>query len=122
MYSQLMTIIRMQQRLLRFENSDTKIILGQNSETIDQLKKTERLPIDPYSERLFKSLKKADDYSECIIKSPSGLSVHRIILDPFSRILFSSKAEEFDAVNKSQEQGYTLTEAIERIAGKFHME
>lgn len=102
-----------------FENSDTKIILGQNSETIDQLKKSERLPIDPFSERLFKSLKKADDYSECIIKSPSGLSVHRIILDPFSRILFSSKAEEFDAVNKLQEQDYSLTEAIEIMAGKF---
>lgn len=102
-----------------FENSDTKIILGQNSETIDQLKKSERLPLDPYSERLFKSLKKADDYSECIIKSPSGLSVHRIILDPFSRILFSSKAEEFDAVNKLQAQGYSLTDAIEMIANKI---
>lgn len=102
-----------------FENSDTKIILGQNTETIDQLKKTERLPIDPYSERLFKSLKKADDYSECIIKSPSGLSVHRIILDPFTRILFSSKADEFNAVNQLHEQGYSLTEAIEMVAFKF---
>lgn len=102
-----------------FENSDTKIILGQNVETIDQLKKSERLPIDPFSERLFKSLKKTDEYSECIIKSPSGLSVHKIILDPFSRILFSSKAEEFDAVSRLQDQGYTLTEAIEMVANSL---
>lgn len=102
-----------------FENSDTKIILGQSPETIDQLKRTERFPMDPFSERLFKSLKKADDYSECIIKSPSGLSLHRIILDPFSRILFSSRAEEFAAVNKLQKEGFSLTDAIEMVAGKI---
>jgi conjugal transfer ATP-binding protein TraC len=51
---------------------------------------------------------------------PSGLSVHRIVLDPYSRILYSSKAEEFDAVQKLQEQGKSLHEAIDIIARKFH--
>lgn len=104
------------------ENSDIKIILGQSPETIDQLKRLERLPMDAYTERLFKSLKKTDDFSECIIKMPSGLSVHRIVLDPYSRILYSSKAEEFDAVLQLQKQGKTLKEAIEIVARKFHHE
>lgn len=98
------------------ENSDIKIILGQLPETIDQLKRLERLPMDAYTERLFKSLKKTDDFSECIIKMPSGLSVHRIVLDPYARILYSSKAEEFNAVIQLQNQGKSLKEAIEIVA------
>jgi conjugal transfer ATP-binding protein TraC len=105
-----------------YENSDIKIILGQNPETIDQIKKSERLSMDGFTERLYKSLRKTDDFSECVIKMPSGLSVHRIVLDPYSRILYSSKAEEFDAVNQLQAQGKSLKEAIEIVARKFHHE
>ena len=73
--------------------------------------------MDPFTEKLFKSLKKTDDYSECIIKSPSGLSIHRILLDPYARILYSSKGEEFEAVKHLQAQGLSLQEAIARWQG-----
>lgn len=99
-----------------FENSDYKVILGQSPETIDQIKKAERLNLDPFTERLFKSLRKTEDYSECIIKSPSGLSVHRILFDTYSRILYSSKGDEFEAVRQLTQQGASLHEAIERVA------
>lgn len=106
--------------LAALENSDYNIILGQKSETIDQLKKQDRLNLDAFTERLYKSLRKTDDYSECIIKSPSGLSVHRIIFDPYSRILFSSKGDEFEAVNSLVTQGLSLNKAIEHVARKFN--
>lgn len=105
-----------------FENSDYNVVLGQKTESIDQVKKLERFNLDPFSERLFKSLRKTDDYSECIIKGPSGLSVHRIVFDPYSRILYSSKGEEFEAVNKLVEQGHALRDAIEIVARKFNYE
>ena len=75
-----------------YENSDNNIILGQKTESLDQIKESKRLNMDAFTERLFKSLKKTDEYSECVIKSPSGLSVHRIILDPYSRIFIPLKA------------------------------
>lgn len=102
-----------------FENSDTKIILGQTSEAIDQLKKSERLSMDPFTERLLKSLRKTDEYSECVIITPSGISVHRIILDPYVRILFTSKGEEFEAVKMLQIGGLSLTKAVDQVARKF---
>ena len=105
-----------------FENSDYNIILGQNSESIDQLKASGRFNLNAFSEKLFKSLRKTDDYSECIIKDPSGMLVHRIIFDPYSRILYSSKGDEFEAVNKLVAQGITLREAIEVVARKFNHE
>jgi len=102
-----------------FENSDYNLILGQKSEAIDQIKKLERLNMDDFTERLFKSLRKTADYSECIIKGPSGLSVHRIIFDPYSRILYSSKGEEYEAVRALVAQGISLRDAIEKVAEKF---
>lgn len=102
-----------------FENSDTKIILGQTAEAIDQLKKSERLSIDAYIERLLKSLRKTDEYSECIIITPSGISVHRIIYDPVALTLYSSKGEEFEALKRLKSQGYTIQQAVEKFAEKF---
>jgi conjugal transfer ATP-binding protein TraC len=101
-----------------FDNSDNMIILGQKPEAIDQAKKSERITMDAFSERLYKSLRKTDEFSECVIKTPSGLSVHRIIFDPYSRILYSSKGVEFDAVKKLQTQGHSLKDAISIVASR----
>lgn len=98
-----------------FENSDIKIILGQTSEAIDQINKSNRFAMDAFTERLFKSLRKTDEYSECIIKTPSGLSIHRIIFDPYARILYSSKGEEVAALKRLQAEGYTLQDAVQKM-------
>lgn len=103
-----------------FDCSDFKIILGQTDEAINKLKKENIMDVDAYTERLLKSLKITKDYSECVIKGPEGMSVHRIIFDPYSRILYSTKGEEFDAVNKLVIGGMTLTNAIEQVARQFN--
>ena len=99
-----------------YENSAFNLILAQNRESIAQLRASKRLPMDDYLEKLFESVRRTDDYSECVIKSPQGVSVHRIIFDPYSRILYSSKGDEFEAVKKLQAQGLTLQAAIEIVA------
>ena len=103
------------------ENSDYSIILGQKPESIDQLKSSGRFNLTSFSERLFKSLRKTDDYSECVIKDPVGMSVHRIVFDPYSRILYSSKGDEFEAVNKLVAQGNSLRDSIDIVARKFYV-
>jgi len=102
-----------------FDCSDYKIILGQTDEAINKLKEGNLMALDGYTERLLKSLRITQDYSEFVIKSPDGLSLHRLVLDPFSRILFSTKGEEFDAVERLQKEGYSLIQAIEIVASKF---
>ncbi|MCD8542225.1 MAG: type IV secretion system protein TraC [Gammaproteobacteria bacterium] len=98
-----------------FENSDFNVILGQKSDALQKLKNDKKIELDGYSERLYKSLKVADCYSECVIKSSQGVSPHRIVLDPYSRILFSSKGHEFEAVNKLVAQGRSVLEAVESV-------
>lgn len=103
-----------------FDCSDFKIILGQTDEAVNKLKQEKIMDIDTYTERLLKSLKRTKDYSECVIKGPEGMSVHRIIFDPYSRVLYSTKGEEFDAVNELTNSGMTLTEAIEQVVRQFN--
>ena len=69
---------------------------------------------------LLKSLKITKDYSECVIKSPEGMSVHRIYFDPYSRILYSTKGEEFDAVDRLINSGMSLKDAIEKVVKEFN--
>jgi conjugal transfer ATP-binding protein TraC len=102
--------------LAAFDNSAFHLILAQNREAIAQLRASKRFPMDDTTEKLFQSVRRGEDYSECVIKSPQGLSVHRIIFDPYSRILYSSKGEEFEAVKKYQAQGLSLQAAIEQVA------
>jgi conjugal transfer ATP-binding protein TraC len=106
--------------LAAFENSEYNIILAQKAESLNKLKQDKRLEMDGYTERIYKSLKMGDVYSECVIKGPSGISVHRILLDPYARILYSSKGEEFEAVNRLCAQGKDIKEAVEIVARKFH--
>lgn len=104
-----------------YENSAFKLILSQTAESLSQVKTSNRLEMDDFTEKLLKSLKKTDEYSECVIKNASGgLSVHRIILDPYSRILFSSKGAEFEAVKQFQAQGHSLHDSIALVARKFN--
>ena len=99
-----------------YENSSFKVILRQEAESINQLMASGRLDMDEYGLKLLKSLKTTSDYAECMIKNSQGLSVHRIIFDPYSRILYSSKGEEFEAVKHLQAQGLPLIQAISQVA------
>ncbi len=105
-----------------FDCSDFKIILGQTEEAINKLKQDNIMDIDGYTERLLKSLKITKNYSECIIKGPDGMSVHQVIFDPYSRILYSTKGQEFDAVNQlmSGNNAVRLEEAVEIVARRFN--
>ncbi len=102
-----------------FDCSDFKIILGQTDEAVNKLKNENLINVDAYVERLLKSLKITKDYSECVIKSPEGMSVHRIIFDPYARILYSTKGEEFEAVSRFMKEGLSLQDAIDRVVRRF---
>jgi conjugal transfer ATP-binding protein TraC len=105
-----------------FDCSDFKIILGQTDEAINKLKQDKIMDIDGFKERLLKSLKLTKDFSECVILSPEGMSTHRVIFDPYSRILYSTKGQEFDAVNQLMEGQPLefLKEAVEIVARRFN--
>lgn len=102
-----------------FDNSDWMCLLSQKDESIELLKSSKRLSMDPNMERTLRSLRtEQGKYAEIMIKGPMGFSVGRLILDEFSKILYSTKADEFAAVQDLVTKGLSLKEAIQTIAGR----
>ncbi len=100
-----------------FDNADWMCLLSQKDESIEMLKNSNRLVMDPAMERTLRSLHtEQGKYAEIMIKGPKGFAVGRLYLDPFSKILYSTKAEEFSAVQGLVSQGFSLKEAIYAIS------
>lgn len=97
-----------------YECSDFKIILGQTDEAVDRATTEKKLDLTPNACEILKSLRMNEHYSECVIKGPDGLSCHRVIFDPYSKMLYSSKGAEFETIRRLMEQGMPCVEAIEQ--------
>ena len=66
--------------------------------------------------RLLQSLRTEHGaYSELDIHSPVGNGVGRLIVDPHSLLLFSSRADDFNAINTKRAAGMTVSEAIDAV-------
>lgn len=105
-----------------FDNADWMCLLSQKDESIKLLKNSDRLAMDPAMERTLRSLRtEQGKYAEIMIKGPKGFAVGRLLLDSFSKILYSTKADEFAAVQSLVAQGHSLKEAIQLVSqGNSH--
>ena len=101
-----------------WENSDWVIFLAQKDESVELLKAEKRIHCDPGMERALKSLTTAEGrYAELVLHGPDGWRVARLVLDPWSVALFSSRGPAFAAVENLKAEGLTTLQAIDRIAG-----
>ena len=102
-----------------FDNADWMCLLSQKDESIELLKSSKRLSMDPAMERTLRSLRtEQGQYAEIMIKGPKGFAVGRLLLDPFSKVLYSTKADEFAAVQTLVDQGFSLKEAIRKVSAQ----
>ena len=101
-----------------WDNADWTVFLAQKDESVELLREEKRIHCDPGMERALKSLTTADGrYAELVLHGPDGWRVARLVLDPWSVALFSSRGPAFAAVETLKAQGLTTVEAIDRIAG-----
>ena len=99
------------------ENSNTKFLLGQHSETIENVRQSKKLD---YSEGMYTMLKsvhtKTGVYSEIFVDNATyGKGVGRLIVSPFEQLAFSTRAEDVQALNDLQAQGYSIKDAINKL-------
>ena len=98
------------------ENAAWVLMLNQVPEAIQQLSNSKKLALTPHKEAKMKSVKTVSGkYSEILISSSKGYTVGRLLLDPFSLMLYSTKADEFAAVNDLREQGLSVEEAVQAL-------
>lgn len=97
-------------------NSDWVFLLRQKKESIEMLDKLGRLSMDDGMKRMLQSLRTEHGaYSEIFVSSPIGSGIGRLMVDPVSLLLYSSKAEDVNAINVKRAQGLTLPEAIDAV-------
>lgn len=100
-----------------FENSDWVCLLEQKPESIEFWKNTGKVTMDPYLERTIRSLRtEQGKYAEILIKGQDINAVGRLILDPYSKVLLSTKAEEVRAINALIAQGMSMKDAVRKVA------
>lgn len=99
-----------------WDNSDWNCFLSQKEESIAQLKNSKRILLDAYKEKVINSVKtEHGKYAEVLINGADGYAVGKLLLDPFSGLLFSTKPEDYAAVRELNQKGYSITEAIEAL-------
>jgi conjugal transfer ATP-binding protein TraC len=98
------------------DNSDWMFLLRQKPESIEMMDKLGQLTMDDAMKRLLLSLRTEHGaYSEVFIHSPAGNGIGRLIVDPYSLLLFSSRAEDFNAINAKRAAGMDVSEAIDAV-------
>lgn len=108
-----------------YANSDFVFILRQKPEALAEVKANQQLMMNDWEERVYESIKTFGPdpyvaphgkYSEIAIKSPDGMAVGLLVLDPFSSRMKSTKAEDVEAIKAYEKAGMTKLEAIEKVA------
>ena len=93
------------------ENSDFRVFMAQKPESIDALDS-----VEPTVKHLLKSLTSVSGkFSELAIQMPEGFAYGRLLLDPFSLAVFSSKGATVQRLNQYRAQGMTTVEAIKTL-------
>lgn len=99
-----------------FNNSNWLLMLGRDQDSINTLKRENLIPLDGFKERALGSLRmEAGNYSEVFIyhKGTGFFSINQLKLDPFSAMLYSTKAEEFQAVQELMKEGWRIEQALD---------
>ena len=99
-----------------WDNSDWNCFLSQKEESIAQLKKGGRILLDKNKEEILNSVRTIHGkYAEVLINGADGYAVGKLVLDPFSGLLFSTKAEDYAAIKELQARGKNVAEAVEYL-------
>jgi conjugal transfer ATP-binding protein TraC len=98
------------------DNSDWMFLLRQKPESVEMMDKLGQLTMDDAMKRLVLSLRTEHGaYSEVFIHSPVGNGIGRLIVDPYSLLLFSSRAEDFNAIHAKRAAGLDVSTAIDAV-------
>lgn len=98
------------------ENSANMYLLKQKGQTIDQIRRDEKLPLSEAGYDLLKTVHtQAGKYSEIFFITENGAGIGRLIVNRFQQLLYSTKHNEVQAIKGYQRQGLALQDAIDAV-------
>ena len=98
-------------------NSDWLFLMRQRPESLRAAGEEGRLHLDENLLRLLSSLEtRQGKYSEIAVMAPGGgVAMGRLLVDPFSEKLYTTRAEEYAALERLRREGYGLVDAIKKL-------
>lgn len=98
------------------ENADFLFLLRQKAESLAQVRQKGLLQLDDSLEELLRGVDTVQGkYSEIAVKGPAGISIGRLLVDPFAEKLYSTRAEEFQFIRDAEQAGRSLVWAVEEL-------
>ena len=96
------------------ENSANMLLLGQKSQSIEEVRKEKKLPLDcDAAYDLLKTVRtETGHFSEIFAITDRGAGIGRLIVDPFRVLLYSTNPNDVHAIQEKQKEGLTTEEAI----------
>jgi conjugal transfer ATP-binding protein TraC len=100
-----------------FENSDWMCLLAQKKSSVASLAETKKIAMSEGMKSALESVTtRHGEYSEVMICDANGnYSIARLVLDPFSQLLYTTKADEYARIKDLQNSGLSVVEAISQI-------
>lgn len=95
--------------------SDINVVLRQGK--FDEYITKNPTAFNALEQTLIKSFGEAKNngYSEMMISTEKYSSFHRLFLNPFAKVLFSSDGEEYEAVERYRGQGLSIIDAVKKV-------
>lgn len=103
--------------LAAFENSDWMCFLSQKKSSITRFAESGKIEMDDAKKHALESVStRHGEYSEVMICDADGnYSIQRLILDPFSQLLYTTKAQEYAQIKELQKGGMSVSQAINHL-------
>lgn len=100
------------------DTSAHTFMLAQPSQSVDQLLAAKRLPMNEGGAQLLKSVHTMPgEYSEIMLLTDAGAGIGRLIVDPFTRLLYSTNPVEVAQIQRLRERGMSYAQAIRALLG-----
>lgn len=98
------------------DNADWLFLLKQKKESLEQLARSGRLSLDDGLKRILASVRTEEGlYSEIFISSPAGQGVGRLVVDPYSLLVYSSTPSDWRAIERHRASGLSVAQAIDAV-------
>ena len=99
------------------ENADIRFVLRQKEESLRFMESQKKVAFSPWEMNAIKNIRMREgEYSECLFSTPDTVpALLQIRFDPFSRLLYSSRATDVARIEALMQKGFGVTEAISSI-------
>ncbi|SPY66585.1 conjugal transfer ATP-binding protein TraC [Providencia stuartii] len=98
------------------DNSAFMLLLGQGESAINEAQASKRLALDDAGYRFLKTVRSSSGvYSEVFVISKAGQGISRLIVDPFSLLLYSTHPDDVSEIRRKKDGGLTTEQAIYEI-------